>query len=301
MAIINTTCLICLKSFTFETVRGGKPPGFCSKECKQKHNRKKNKEYNQTQKRKEYNLKLRREKKGYTHKIKKCLVCEKEFTTFKKIKLFCSKECANKNKIKYSRKYYSKLDQYVKKNRIKQQAILRKTLDPETKKKYRESTKNWRIKNKEKVRQNWINWYLKPENKKKVRISASKPIRKETTRTYYRNRRKNDPQFKLINNLRTRLAHLISRNPKIIKNEKTKELIGCSVEELKLYIEKKFLVGMNWDNYGYETWHIDHIKPLSLAKNMDDIIRLKLMHYTNLQPLWAKDNIKKSNKYDKKI
>ena len=115
MAIINTTCLICLKSFTFETVRGGKSPGFCSKECKQKHNKKKNKQYNQTEKRKEYNLKLRREKKGYTQKIKKCLVCEKEFTTFKKIKIFCSKDCASKNKIQYSKKYYSKLDQEVKK------------------------------------------------------------------------------------------------------------------------------------------------------------------------------------------
>jgi len=299
VAIINTTCLICLKSFTFETVRGGKPPGFCSKECKQKNNRNKNKQYNQTQKRKEYNLKLRREKKGYTQKIKKCLICEKEFTTYKKTKIFCSKECAIKYKIQYDKKYYSKPD--VRKKINQQQKINRAKLSSETKKKYAENNKNWRIKNKEKVRQNWINWYLKPENKEKVRISANKPKRKETTRTYYRNRRKNDPQFKLINNLRTRLAHLISRNPKIIKNEKTRELIGCSVEELKLYIEKKFLVGMSWDNYNYETWHIDHIKPLSLAKNMDDIIRLKLMHYTNLQPLWAKDNIKKSNKYDKKI
>ena len=296
MAIINTTCLLCLKSFTFETVRGGKPPGFCSKECKQKNNRNKNKQYNQTQKRKEYNLKLRREKKGYTQKIKKCLVCEKEFTTYKKTKIFCSKDCAIKYKIQYDKKYYSKPD--VRKKVNQQQKINRAKLSSETKKKYAENNKNWRIKNKEKVGQNWINWYLKPENKEKVRISANKPKRKETTRTYYRNRRKNDPQFKLINNLRTRLAHLISRNPKIIKNEKTRELIGCSVEELKLYIEKKFLVGMSWDNYNYETWHIDHIKPLSLAKNMDDIIRLKLMHYTNLQPLWAKDNIKKSNKYE---
>jgi len=296
VAIINTTCLLCLKSFTFETVRGGKPPGFCSKECKQKNNRNKNKQYNQTQKRKEYNLKLRREKKGYTQKIKKCLVCEKEFTTYKKTKIFCSKDCAIKYKIQYDKKYYSKPD--VRKKVNQQQKINRAKLSSETKKKYAENNKNWRIKNKEKVGQNWINWYLKPENKEKVRISANKPKRKETTRTYYRNRRKNDPQFKLINNLRTRLAHLISRNPKIIKNEKTRELIGCSVEELKLYIEKKFLVGMSWDNYNYETWHIDHIKPLSLAKNMDDIIRLKLMHYTNLQPLWAKDNIKKSNKYE---
>jgi hypothetical protein len=299
VAIINTTCLICLKSFTFETVRGGKPPGFCSKECKQKNNRNKNKQYNQTQKRKEYNLKLRREKKGYTQKIKKCLVCEKEFTTYKKTKIFCSKDCAIKYKIQYDKKYYSKPD--VRKKVNQQQKINRAKLSSETKKKYAENNKNWRIKNKEKVRQNWVSWYLKPENKIKVRKNQNKPKRREALKTYYKNRRKNDPLFRLINNLRGGLSKLIIRNSKIIKNEKTKELIGCSVQELKIHIEKQFLPGMNWDNYSYETWHIDHIKPLSLAKNMDDIIRLKLMHYTNLQPLWAKDNIRKSNKYDEKI
>ena len=299
MAIINTTCLICLKSFTFETVRGGKPPGFCSKECKQKHNRKKNKEYNQTQKRKEYNLKHRREKKGYTQKIKKCLVCEKEFTTFKKIKIFCSKDCAIKYKIQYDKKYYSKPD--VKKKVNQQQKINRAKLSTEHKKKYAENNKNWRIKNKERVKQNYLNWYSKPENKTKVRIKNNTPERKKAQYTYYRNRRKNDPNYRIIHNLRGALGKLIIRNPKIIKNKRTRELLGCSVEEMKVHIEKQFLPGMSWDNYGYKTWHIDHIKPLSLAKTMDDIIRLKLMHYTNLQPLWAKDNIKKSNKYDKKI
>ena len=53
---------------------------------------------------------------------------------------------------------------------------------------------------------------------------------------------------------------------------------------------------MTWENYGLKTWHIDHIKPLSLAKSMQDVIDQKLMHYTNLQPLWAKENISKSNK-----
>ena len=88
---------------------------------------------------------------------------------------------------------------------------------------------------------------------------------------------------------------------KTIKNKTTKELLGCSLDELKTHIEKQFLPGMNWDNYNNKTWHIDHIRPISLAKSMDDVISLKLMHYTNFQPLWAKDNILKSNKYDEKI
>lgn len=299
MAIINSTCRICLKSFSFETVRGGMPPSFCSKECKIDHKRKKYKQYNQTLKRKEYNLNHRRKQKGYTEKIKKCLVCEKDFTTFKKTKIHCSNECAAKFKIQYYKKYYSRPDVKVRVNQL--QKIYRTKLTPETKKKQKETNKNWRIKNKEKVKKNWVNWYLKPENKIKVRKNQNKLERKKTLKVYYRNRRKNDPLFKLINNLRGALHKLIIRNQKIIKNKRTKELLGCSVEELKFHIEKQFLPGMSWDNYGYKTWHIDHIKPLSLAKTMDDIIRLKLMHYTNLQPLWAKDNLSKSDKYDGNI
>lgn len=72
--------------------------------------------------------------------------------------------------------------------------------------------------------------------------------------------------------------------------------LGCSIQEFKIYIESKFLPGMTWDNWGINTWHLDHIISLS---SFDLTIReelLKAVHYTNLQPLWAKDNIKKSNK-----
>jgi hypothetical protein len=70
--------------------------------------------------------------------------------------------------------------------------------------------------------------------------------------------------------------------------------LGCSVRELKIYLESKFQSGMSWDNHG--EWHIDHIKPLSSfnLSNRDEY--LKACHYTNLQPLWAKDNFKKNNK-----
>jgi hypothetical protein len=69
-------------------------------------------------------------------------------------------------------------------------------------------------------------------------------------------------------------------------------------DEFRNYIESQFTEGMNWDNYGQgknnETWHIDHIIPISLAKTEEEVY--KLNHYANLRPMWCSDNIRKSNK-----
>jgi hypothetical protein len=81
------------------------------------------------------------------------------------------------------------------------------------------------------------------------------------------------------------------------KSKSTKEIIGIELDELKIYLETLFVDGMTWDNYG--SWHIDHIIPLSSAKNEEELI--KLCHYTNLQPLYAIDNIIKSNKINNGI
>lgn len=78
------------------------------------------------------------------------------------------------------------------------------------------------------------------------------------------------------------------------KSTRTKEMIGLDLAGFKSHIESKFQEGMTWENYGQ--WHVDHIKPISLARNEQDIVELN--HYTNLQPLWASENIKKSNKYE---
>ena len=68
--------------------------------------------------------------------------------------------------------------------------------------------------------------------------------------------------------------------------------MGCSPEFLKEHLQSKFKDGMNWDNYG--SWHIDHIIPLSSAKTTEEFNTL--CHYTNLQPLWASENLSKGKK-----
>jgi hypothetical protein len=78
------------------------------------------------------------------------------------------------------------------------------------------------------------------------------------------------------------------------KPTNTENLLGCTYIEAKLHIESLFKPGMTWDNHSLHGWHIDHIIPISSAKTQDELV--KLCHYTNLQPLWAKDNLRKGAK-----
>ena len=78
------------------------------------------------------------------------------------------------------------------------------------------------------------------------------------------------------------------------KKSKSKDILGAEWVVVREHLESKFQEGMTWENRGLYGWHIDHIIPLSEAKNEEDVVRLS--HYTNLQPLWAKDNMNKSNK-----
>lgn len=78
------------------------------------------------------------------------------------------------------------------------------------------------------------------------------------------------------------------------KESNTFEIIGCGPVELKKYIESMFIKGMSWENYGRFGWHIDHKIPLDSGKTKEEIY--KLCHYTNLQPMWWKDNLEKGKK-----
>jgi hypothetical protein len=75
------------------------------------------------------------------------------------------------------------------------------------------------------------------------------------------------------------------------KTTKIYQVIGCTQQELLQHIEKQFLKGMSWKNR--KLWHIDHIIPMDSAKTIED--NYKLNHFTNLRPMWAKDNLSKKN------
>lgn len=109
---------------------------------------------------------------------------------------------------------------------------------------------------------------------------------------YNRKKLDTDPFFRFKSRIRTAIRASFSRTKKGKKVTKTETILGCSSEFFKLYIENKFSEGMSWNNM--HLWHLDHIIPLSEAKTEEDVI--KLCHYTNFQPLWAIDNIRKGAK-----
>jgi len=117
--------------------------------------------------------------------------------------------------------------------------------------------------------------------------------RREKNRSYLRKRRKADPLYAIKCRMRTCVAHAFSKRAGE-KPTSTEELVGCSFEFLCKYLESHFQDGMSWDNRN--EWHIDHIIPLSLASNEYEL--KTLFHYTNLQPMWAEDNLSKSDNVD---
>jgi hypothetical protein len=117
--------------------------------------------------------------------------------------------------------------------------------------------------------------------------------RKKNT-SYTRERRK-DPLIKLIENLRKR-TRIAIMNKKGIKSKTTQELLGCDWETVRMYIAKQFRDGMTWENYGRKGWHIDHILPCASFDLTKIDEQKKCFHYTNLQPLWWWENLKKSDK-----
>jgi hypothetical protein len=117
-----------------------------------------------------------------------------------------------------------------------------------------------------------------------------------TTKKWRKRKWNNDPLYKLkmTTNLYIRLSMRYVAGAK--KQQRTCEILGCSIPEFKVYIEKQFKEGMTWGNWGKsdKEWQLDHIVPVSLGTTEEEIVRLN--HHSNLQPLWAKENMTKSNK-----
>lgn len=131
---------------------------------------------------------------------------------------------------------------------------------------------------------------LEEHNRNKSYYEENKETIRANKRAYSKKRKAVDPLFKLKENLRTRLVKAVNRGQK--SGSAVRDL-GCSIEEFKTYLESKFQPGMTWDNWARDGWHVDHIVPLCKFDLTSKIELEKACHYTNLQPLWASQNLAK--------
>lgn len=106
-----------------------------------------------------------------------------------------------------------------------------------------------------------------------------------------RKRYAEDPHFRIRQNLTNRINGALKG--KTMKAETSMKLIGCTIQELKIHLESKFREGMAWENQGITGWHIDHVVPCNDFSLSDPEEQKRCFHYTNLQPLWWHENLKK--------
>lgn len=127
------------------------------------------------------------------------------------------------------------------------------------------------------------------------RWRQNNPERVRAQKRDYFNRTKDVLQVKLSHRLRNRLLKALRNGAKTGSGVRD---LGCTLEEFQVYIEGKFSPGMTWANWSHKGWHLDHIQPLA---SFDLTVReqyLHAAHYTNYQPLWAKDNLSKGARVD---
>jgi predicted nucleic acid-binding Zn ribbon protein len=213
------------------------------------------------------------ERKFKRNSNKNCVICNKIFLGNKTKKL-CSDECKTKAQLNRNKKWGVKNISYLRKK------------DLERYHKYKSNGKAAiRVKN----------YYLK--NREKNKIIAKKPENVEKKRKIYRWKYHNNLQFRLRTNIGNQLSARLKKN-QIKKNDKLVNFIGCSIPELMLYLENKFKEGMTWQNHGYGEgyWVIDHIYPVSKFDLTKKEHLYKCWHFTNLQPLWWRENLDKYNK-----
>jgi hypothetical protein len=253
--------------------------------------------------------------------MKICSKCkiEKEFNEFYKSnnKLrsnckSCTKEYLEKNKEKksiYKKEYriknkqslIQKAKEYNILNKEKRKINYQKNKEiintkrrinyQKNKERIKQVKKIYREKNRIKI--NEKNKLYKSKRKKYVLTKEQKIKKNEWMKIYNKERKKTDLLFYFSSNVRTLINSSFKRGKNNFrKNSKTETILGCKIEDFRKYIQSKFKKGMTLENQG--EWHLDHIIPLATAKTEEDIIRLN--HYTNFQPMWATENLSKSDK-----
>lgn len=190
----------------------------------------------------------------------------------------CVAEYSRQYRLKNIEKEIERANNYYQKNKDKKNEYNKKNRD-----KKNEYAQKYRTKNKKIISEKRKEYYKK--NKSKILLRS---------KVYYNNRINSDPLFKLKKDTQLLVRDSFRRKNLSKNNKRTTNIIGCTIEEFKKYLESQFEPWMNWNNKGLYNgepnfgWDIDHIIPISTAICEEDII--KLNHYTNLQPLCSYTN-----------
>lgn len=222
------------------------------------------------------------EKSGWKHICKEC--CKKvinEYRLHHKKEIRQTRKAYNESHKEEIKKYGK---EYYKKNKIAENKNSAKYYQ-DNKPKVRIKYKKYRDKYYQDHRAAKLS-YAK-QYKVKNRVSINKKLV---------DRKHNDVNFRMTCNLRSRVLIAV-KNQGTLKSKKTMELIGCSVAELRKHLESKFLKGMSWSNYGKNGWEIDHIVPCGCFDLTKEEEQRKCFNWSNLQPLWQKDNSAKNHTY----
>lgn len=159
--------------------------------------------------------------------------------------------------------------------------------------KHKEYCRQWYERNRAAV-QEYINANKERRNANSRAWNQANPDKRRVADQKYRQAVARDPVKKLRSVLRSRLISALrgkSKGASAVRD------LGCSIDELRVYLESQFTPGMSWANWSKDGWHIDHVRPLSSFDLTDPEQCRQACHYTNLQPLWATENLRKGDKW----
>ena len=248
---------------------------------------------------------------------KKCDICGKVIFGEHKNRKRCSQECNKKAKKTLNARYYQDNSEAI---NFKARARYKKNIEyyKERDKKRREKKRgeNNSVKDKKTQKSNSFVTTIKennhftgssvlnfehaktndlPNERLVAKHKRKKYVMDENSRERVNRRKREKYHSDHFYSLKNRIRSLVNkklRDLDFAKSHTTEKYLGCDIQSLMTYLESNFKDGMSWENR--DKWHIDHIVPISRAKNEDDFILLS--HYSNLQPIWSEENIRKSNK-----
>ncbi len=207
-----------------------------------------------------------------TPRDRECDICGKRFLALSHRERLCSEKCRTAARsAKFARWYYKNHSQNVQRQQERREALPEKS----------------KARNLKKARK-------RAAERRAKRTKAEKRATVEYQTEYNRLRAARDPKFKAMVVVRARLGMAMRRRGERRPSHRTESLLGCSWQAFLDHIESLFAQGMSWDNWGRDSWHIDHIVPLAFFDLSDPRECKVACNFRNQRPLWASHNLEKA-------